>query len=405
MIAAVPPPTTLSPAAAAAVPWEAVVIGAGPAGSATAIRLARAGWRVLLVERFAMPRPKVCGCCLSTRAHAELRSLFPTAADQSILGEIPLDHVRVMATGRTVRLPLPAGGVLSREAFDTALVREAINAGAAWLPYGDVTTIVESPAAAEPLRITCRVSHDHDTQCTLAAAKVVIAAGLVDHIRVSGGRSTKRVQPGSRVGLGGVLPARALDLPAGELVMAVGGSGYCGIVRLEDGRIDLAAAVDRQALAVATPAEAVIRILREAAAAGSGCDIADAIPATTDLLATPPLTHTAPLVGGATRRIFRVGDAAGYVEPFTGEGMGWALSSSRILAAALLGGGPPADVYERGHAGCFRRLHRRCQRIAAALRHPRLVGSAIRAAAAAPWAARHLVPLVVGASSASGDIQ
>lgn len=65
---------TISPAAAAATPWQAVIVGAGPAGSAVAIRLARAGWRVLLVERSDMPRPKVCGCCLSPQARAELRA-------------------------------------------------------------------------------------------------------------------------------------------------------------------------------------------------------------------------------------------------------------------------------------------------------------------------------------------
>ena len=59
---------TLTPSAAADRHWDGVVIGAGPAGSAAAIWLARAGRRVLLVDRATMPREKVCGCCLSPTA-------------------------------------------------------------------------------------------------------------------------------------------------------------------------------------------------------------------------------------------------------------------------------------------------------------------------------------------------
>ncbi len=69
---AAPPhiPPTLQASAAAAVRWHAVVVGAGPAGAAAALRLARRGLRVLLVDAASMPRPKVCGCCLSTTAVA-----------------------------------------------------------------------------------------------------------------------------------------------------------------------------------------------------------------------------------------------------------------------------------------------------------------------------------------------
>ncbi len=390
---------TITTAAAVATPWQAVIVGAGPAGSATAIALAREGWRVLLVDRCGMPRPKVCGCCLSMRARAELQSLFPQRTGPGILGEAPLDHVRVVAAGRSLRLPLPAGGVLSREILDTRLVQEAIAAGASWLPGIDVTVVAEPGAAPQPLTATFRLVHAASESFNVKAGCVVIAAGLVDHVRVPGGGSTRRVRPRSRVGIGGTLPAAAVGLAPGELVMAVGRSGYCGLVRLEDGRVDVAAALDRRALAAGgSPAVAIGAVLDEAAAARHGISIPAPLLATAGLRATPALSHTAPLVGGATRRVFRVGDAAAYVEPFTGEGMGWALSSGRLLAAALLGADDPATAYERSHAACFDAVHGRCRRIAAVLRHPRLVGSAIRAATAVPWAARRLVPLVVGAA-------
>lgn len=388
---------TITTGAAAATPWQAVIVGAGPAGSAAAIALARAGWRVVLVDRCGIPRPKVCGCCLSTRARAELRTLFPQLAGSGILGEAPLDHVRVVAAGRSLRLPLPSGGVLSREALDTRLVQEAVTAGASWLPGVDVAAVAEP--GSQPLTVTCRLVHAAATSLELQAGCVIIAAGLADHVRLPGGSCGRRVRPRSRVGIGGTLPPLAVGLTPGELVMAVGRSGYCGLVRLEDGRIDLAAALDRRALAAGgSPAAAIGAVLDEAAAARHGIAIPASMLAAAGLRATPALSHAAPLVGGATRRIFRVGDAAGYVEPFTGEGMGWALSSGRLLAAALLGAADPAATYERSHAACFGPVHSRCRWIAAALRHPPLVASAIRAATAVPWAACRLVPLVVGAA-------
>ena len=53
--------------------YDAVVIGAGPAGGVAALGLARAGRRVLLVDKQRFPRPKVCGCCLNASALATLR--------------------------------------------------------------------------------------------------------------------------------------------------------------------------------------------------------------------------------------------------------------------------------------------------------------------------------------------
>lgn len=398
-------PATLAIETAVTTPWQAIVVGAGPAGAATAMRLARAGWRVLIVDRSPMPRPKVCGCCLSPRALAELRRLGASMADGSLVGELPLDSVRLVAASRSVRLPLPAGGVVSREVLDPQLVRMALEAGAAWIPQIAVASVSEEGDPCDPLIVSCRPMSAAPHTLSIRGRVVILAIGLTDQVRLPGPTRTNRVQFGSRIGVGGVVEGNVLDLPGGELVMAVGRSGYCGLVRLEDGSIDVAAAVDRRALSqAASVQEAVTRILGEADASGKRLALGQDDLAAAAFRATPPLTHAAPLVAGVARRIFRVGDAAGYVEPFTGEGMGWALMSSRLLAAALLEASDPATDYERSHAACFRRLHGRCRRIAAALRHPRLVDSAIRVARVAPWAAKRIVPLLVGAGDAGDDL-
>ena len=401
---------TLSHADAAGRHWQFIVVGAGPGGSATALRLARAGRSVLLVDRGDMPRAKVCGCCLSATALHELAALDVFSGDDP--SPVPLAAVRIVAGGRAARVPL-GGATLSREALDTILVERAVEAGVHWLPEFLVTSLAD---AVDGVCLTGRAVGAEPT-LSIACDHAVIAAGLADHVRIDACidptapqatadnqplRSQRAVAAASRIGLGATLPAAASDLPAGELVMAVGRGGYAGIVRLEDGRIDIAAAIDRATIAATgRPADAIVALLAEALD-GSGVRVSSAALHAADMRATPPLTHRSPLVAGVHTRIFRIGDAAGYVEPFTGEGMGWALANARIFAAAALAADRPhvmADRYRSGHDRLFSAHHARCRGVARAVRHPWLVSGAVRLARLAPWIAAPVVSLLVGASA------
>ena len=101
----------------------------------------------------------------------------------------------------------------------------------------------------------------------------------------------------------------------------------------------------------------------------------------------------------------RVGDAATYVEPFTGEGIGWALAAARVLATAMLapdGLRPPTEAaarYLAGYGREFAMTHARCRVVAANLRRPTVVAAAIAGARALPWAARALAPAVTGSGT------
>lgn len=396
---------TLTPSAAAECHWDAVVIGAGPAGSAAAILLARAGRRVLLVDRSTMPREKVCGCCLSPTALAELESL--AAFSDCAVRPVPLEAVQVVSGGHAARLPL-AGATLSREALDTTLVAQAIKVGVDWLPQTTIAAIIEE---ADRVRLTVRSSATPDAAIELEADHAVIATGLADHVRIdcdgsSPHRSRQReprrlIAAKSRIGVGLSLPAAASDLAAGELIMVVGHGGYAGIVRLEDGRIDIAAAIDPQAVATAGRPHVAVAALLEEGLPGAGLRLDISAMNAAHARATPALTHRAPLVAGSRGRLCRIGDAAGYVEPFTGEGMGWALVSGRLLAEAILADGPPgaiAAAFSRGHDQFFASHHARCRRVALAVRHPWLVGAAIRLARFAPGIAAGVMPLIVGST-------
>lgn len=106
--------------------------------------------------------------------------------------------------------------------------------------------------------------------------------------------------------------------------MVVGKHGYVGLSAVDERQIDIAAAIDPKTLNQAVrPVDAVTRILVE-----SGMD---PVPFAADSawLATPALTRYSRHVAG--RRVFLLGDAIGYVEPFTGEGMSWALASAEAV--------------------------------------------------------------------------
>ncbi len=136
-------PATMNAERAAAIPWDALVIGAGPAGALAAQRLARGGRRVLLVDAKTFPRDKVCGGCVNARALEVLHE----AGLGHVLADVETVELReyVVHLGRrVVAFPFVGGIAVSRSAFDAALVRAAIAAGAEFLP-GTAGRLVPRP--------------------------------------------------------------------------------------------------------------------------------------------------------------------------------------------------------------------------------------------------------------------
>jgi flavin-dependent dehydrogenase len=361
---------------------DALVIGAGPAGAVAARELARRGVPVLLVDKARFPRPKVCGCCVNAAAVATLRRL---GLGHVLAKGVPLREVRIGAGKLSARVKLPGGVSLSREAFDTALAEEAVRAGAefrdgvtAKFENGEVQLSSERPGLARP-------------------SVAILASGLTG--------SDATPEPASRIGAGVAVPAGAAPafFAPGSIFMATARGGYVGLVRLEDGRLDVAAAFDVEFVrSCGGPGPAAEAVLGEV-----GWPRAPGL-AELPWKGTPALTRRAKRLAG--ERWFAAGDAAGYVEPFTGEGMAWAVMSAAALApiaarAVQCWDGSLVREWEATHGRLIAARQRTCRVVSRVLRSATLTSFAVRALAAFPALSRPVVasinrpPSLAGASA------
>jgi flavin-dependent dehydrogenase len=369
----VEPTTTVDEAAGRE--WDVAVVGAGPAGAVAARELARRGRSVLLIDRASFPRSKVCGCCLNNSALGTLAAVgLGELAGRC--GAVPLKRARLASGGRSAEVRLPGGVALSREAFDAALVREAIAAGATFLPETTARAGAEAQLHLVPtLGVGTRVG----------VGVVIAAVGLNGQV-VGSEECRPAVADGSRIGAGAVVSTAPDFYYPGAIFMAVGRGGYVGLVRVEDGRLDVAAAFDAS-------------FVRDAG--GLGLASAEVMheagfPAVPELEAlpwrgTPALTRAPRRVAG--ERWFAVGDAAGYVEPFTGEGMAWAVASAVAVAPLAARPWHPGLTreWETTHARRIRSRQATCRAAVRVLRSPRLSRWAVRLLSVAPALARPIV--------------
>lgn len=378
---------TITLDAAAAQMWDAVVIGAGPAGALAARQAAAVGRRVLLVDAKSFPRPKVCGACLNGQALAVLNSVGLGSLPES-LGGVSLNEFDVRGSGGGLRLSLPAGIAVSRLRFDAALVESAMTAGADFLPDASAALGEICSAGCDESRTVSL--HLRDGSLAEVRARVVLAADGLAHTSLRDhSEFHSRVAAHSRIGLGGQVAEFPADYGPGTIFMAVGRHGYVGLVRVEEGLLNIAAALAPDFVKGAGgPSQALARVLEQA-----GFPAIAALPAS-DWQGTLPLTRRTPKV--AARRVLLLGDAAGYVEPFTGEGMAWAFAAASAATPFIERGLAMWDeaLEFDWHAMLRRIVFRRqrwCRMLAWSLRHPLALSVVVRAASLAPALAARVV--------------
>lgn len=365
-------------------PWDAVVIGAGPAGALAAQQLAGRGLRTLVVDAKRFPRSKVCGGCLNRRGVAALGA----AGLKHVLGGSEAARVTTLhwiVGAQRARFALPEMRVVDRAAFDLALVTEAVRAGTT---FWHGTQACVEPALREGLR-TITATH-LSGQFTIQSRVVVCADGLARS-------SVKRLPefhswsaPQSRIGVGATVEYDG-PLARDEITMIVGRPGYVGLAQSGDSRLNVAAALDPVWLARSTASELIAGMLRDA-----GLHVLDDW-SNVSWHGTPPLTGRPNRV--AAERLFVIGDASGYVEPFSGEGMATALQSALAVAPLAVEAAHDwrSSLVEEW-AAVERRLvvdqQSTCRQLAWMLRRPLVAAMALRICRVQPWVAQRYIAKV-----------
>ncbi len=332
-----------------------MVAGGGLAGAAVACRLARAGRRVIVLEREAAPADKVCGEFLSGDA---VRQLARLGIDPGALGAAPIARVRLVCGTRAVAaaLPFPAFG-LSRRRLDAAVLDRAAQAGAE-IRRG--VTITRARAGSPTVLAAAGMGE-------LRADALFLATGKHDL------RGLRREPVGPPADLVGFkthlrLEKRALAALAGHVELVLLPDGYAGLQPVEDGVANLCLLVARERLLRAGGSWAGLLAELCAAEPHFRARLRDAEPIAPRPLAIArvPYGYVQP-VEADRAGVFRVGDQMGVTPSFTGDGLAIALGTAASAAAAWLECEPAAAHaarVRRGIAGQMRRAGR-LQRLAA----------------------------------------
>lgn len=395
-------------------PASAIVIGAGPGGCSAAVHLARRGWRVTLVEKAEFPRVKVCGEFVSPAATAWLESLLSPAALRELGARRVRDLVLEMRgegehdREREVRWRMPGGGrsesngdggawVLSRASLDTALVGAVREAGVEVLQPG-AATCARYAADGASVEVDGAWHHADIVVHADGFARLDVDEGhqMSAHPREARAR-TRPMRPGVvghkchvRVPTGVLSGGAALRMRAAR-------GAYVGMVGVEN-QMATVALVARRELIAACGGDADVMLSRLWRAyrpewrcsAWLACGVA----------------HGA-YQEGCHLRSWRVGNAAGAVEPVGGEGIGLALWSGAKLADVLGEGVHDADEqgammlrlerarrdYARAYRARLRWRRPACRLAAEALMRPRIVRAVwpmlerawLRGAVLTPW--------------------
>ena len=370
--------------------YDALIVGAGPAGTAAAITLARAGRDVLVLDKASFPRDKICGDGLTSLALGLLEELGLDPASVDNWEWAQECSVR-SPSGRTIRFPLPRGqghyaAVAPRIDLDAAMVDLARKAGATVADGTPVASAAETPAAVE-LEAT--------GLGTVTAPWAIAADGMWSPMRKYLG-----VAPEGYLGewhafrqyAGGVTGSAADELYVSFEADLL--PGYFWAFPLPGDRVNVGFGVQRGGKLPVGEMKAAWQDLltrphiREALGPDvelEGSHRAWPIPARIDV-ALP-----------ATGRTMFVGDAVGACDVMTGEGIGQALLSGvraaeAVLAASTAAPGAGTDAAGAYAAGIRRELvadHRMSALLVRALRHRKGARAAVRVAGATDWTRRN----------------
>ena len=335
--------------------YDVAIVGAGPAGSATAAFLSERGFSVALIDRARFPRSKPCGEYVSPEARRILDHLLgPTALTREDANL--LDGMRVVSpdgtsfTGRfrgrhQFRGYADCGIAVPRSILDLHLVRLAQRKGATLIEQATLRRL-DAPTGG------CRALHLRRTRrpTVLTSRLVVGADGL--HSRV--GRQLGVVRRGRLNRVAFVAHASGVVAMQSVGEMHVTHEGYVGLAPVGHGTTNVSVVVD------------TTRIDRRLKPPQWFQHMVDALPEVRQRMAhaeyVTPVRGVGPFARTSTRatadRAVLVGDAADFYDPFTGEGIYAALRGAELIdsvVAPML----ECDQLDAGHLRVYDRARRR----------------------------------------------
>ena len=287
--------------------YDLIILGGGPAGTAAAITAAGSGARVLILEQGRFPRHKVCGEFVSAESLTLLQSLLKS--DTSLLQQAPrLPAARVFLDGRQLHAAVhPPAASIPRFQLDLALWRAAEKTGAS----ARLQTAVQKFSGNGPFLVeTARGS--------LETRSVINASGRWSSLNPRPSTMAGQKWLGIKAHFHEPSPPCSVDL-------YFFAGGYCGVQPVAPALINVSAMVRADA---ATTLEAVFARHAQLRARSSNWQ-----PATEPVI-TSPLLFCRP--DPLRRNVLLAGDAAGFVDPFVGDGIALALRSGALAAQCLL---------------------------------------------------------------------
>jgi len=288
--------------------YDLIVVGGGPAGTSAAITAARAGARVLLLEAGKYPRHKVCGEFISPESLHLLRSLV--GADSQLLRRAPhIQHSRVYIDDVELSFPVdPAAVSLPRYDLDAALWEAAIQCGIE-ARHGSAVHDVNGSGP-----FTVRTADEG-----LDAKSVIFAAGRWPRLE----KFRPELNAGPRwIGLKAHFEEEAATLSTDLYFFQ---HGYCGVQPVSSHSVNACAMVRSD---VATTLSEVFR--RNAALAERARTWRQLF----ETVSTSPLDFREPVT--VRDNVLLVGDSAGFIDPFAGDGIALALRTGAFAADSLL---------------------------------------------------------------------